>query len=404
MDTNHRGGPPGFVRVLSNDETGAELVYPEYSGNRLYQTLGNLKLTPRAGLVFPDFETGNVLYVTGSTEILIGPEANNVLPRSNLVVKVKIQVARLVEAGLPFRGTSDEFSPYNPNVRILAKEGNIAANVEGSKKAANIATLLKKTRLTPTINRYRFSTTTSAEHKPGQWVALDFSDELDMGYSHMRDDDPKSLNDDFIRTFTVSSPPPPAPSSTVPNSNTHVAGSEFEITIRKIGPVTEFLDRLNDRSGLEVPIRGLGGDFHIDVTDDAGFIPFIAGGVGITPLLAHLPSLIPFKDRLHLIWSVRAEDLGLVLDTVQHYPAVASRTALFVTNWPVQTEAKSSETLLHNIKTAGVARVETRRIQKDDLMSVGTVKKYYLCAGKQLRTSVLAWLEGKNVVFEDFDY
>lgn len=65
MDTNHRGGPQGFVRVLSNDEDGLTFIYPEYSGNRLYQTLGNLVETPQAGFVFPDFSTGDVLYLTG---------------------------------------------------------------------------------------------------------------------------------------------------------------------------------------------------------------------------------------------------------------------------------------------------------------------------------------------------
>ena len=29
MDTNHRGGPPGFVRILSNDDNGLTIVYPE---------------------------------------------------------------------------------------------------------------------------------------------------------------------------------------------------------------------------------------------------------------------------------------------------------------------------------------------------------------------------------------
>lgn len=73
MDTNHRGGPPGFVRVAKNDEDGVVLVYPEYSGNRLYQTLGNLQAKPLAGLVFPDFESSNVLYVRFSRFSLLGP-------------------------------------------------------------------------------------------------------------------------------------------------------------------------------------------------------------------------------------------------------------------------------------------------------------------------------------------
>ena len=87
MDSNHRGGPPGFVRVLSNDESGAVVCYPEYSGNRLYQTLGNLNINPLAGICIPDFDAGHMLYLTGKTEILVGKKAAEVLPRSNLAVQ-----------------------------------------------------------------------------------------------------------------------------------------------------------------------------------------------------------------------------------------------------------------------------------------------------------------------------
>ena len=55
MDTNHRGGPPGFVRCLSGEDGYTKFVYPEYSGNRLYQSLGNLMLEPKSGFFFPDF-------------------------------------------------------------------------------------------------------------------------------------------------------------------------------------------------------------------------------------------------------------------------------------------------------------------------------------------------------------
>lgn len=85
MDTNHRGGSRGFVRVGRNDDGVVELVYPECkstiymavrtvrgimsltradSGNRLYQTLGNLQVNPRIGIAIPDFETSDVLYVS----------------------------------------------------------------------------------------------------------------------------------------------------------------------------------------------------------------------------------------------------------------------------------------------------------------------------------------------------
>src|SRR5436190_4376837 len=119
MDTNIRGGARGFVRVLSNNPGGTILVYPEYSGNRLYQTLGNLQITPLAGYCFPDFETGDVLYLTGKTQVLIGQAAAILLPRSNLAVMVTVTAAKYVEKGLAFRGEAGEPCSYNMAVRYL---------------------------------------------------------------------------------------------------------------------------------------------------------------------------------------------------------------------------------------------------------------------------------------------
>ncbi|KQQ23509.1 pyridoxamine 5'-phosphate oxidase [Methylobacterium sp. Leaf123] len=69
VDVSHRGGRPGFVRV------GAEggLTVPDYSGNRFFNTLGNLLANPRAGLVCPDFATGDLLQMSGRTEVVLDP-------------------------------------------------------------------------------------------------------------------------------------------------------------------------------------------------------------------------------------------------------------------------------------------------------------------------------------------
>jgi predicted pyridoxine 5'-phosphate oxidase superfamily flavin-nucleotide-binding protein len=53
-DASHRGGNPGFVHVLNE----TKLIWPDYSGNGMFQTLGNLAIDPRAGLLFMDFESG----------------------------------------------------------------------------------------------------------------------------------------------------------------------------------------------------------------------------------------------------------------------------------------------------------------------------------------------------------
>jgi hypothetical protein len=65
-DASHRGGNPGFVRVL--DEISVRI--PDYRGNSMFNTLGNLAVNPNAGLLFPDFENRRVLQLTGTAEIL----------------------------------------------------------------------------------------------------------------------------------------------------------------------------------------------------------------------------------------------------------------------------------------------------------------------------------------------
>ncbi len=70
VDVSHRGGKPGFVRV-----DGDVLTIPDFSGNRFFNTLGNLVANPVAGLLFIDFERGDVLQLTGRAEVVLdGPE------------------------------------------------------------------------------------------------------------------------------------------------------------------------------------------------------------------------------------------------------------------------------------------------------------------------------------------
>ncbi|KAJ5671809.1 Riboflavin synthase-like beta-barrel [Penicillium longicatenatum] len=386
MDTNHRGGPPGFVRVESNNPSGAVLVYPEYSGNRLYQTLGNLQVNPRAGWVIPDFESGDVLYVTGNTQILVGKEAAKVLPRSNLAIRLTITAARYVQNGLAFRGEPGELSPYNPAVRFLPTEKGAPAT-EGAGDMT--ATLIKKETITPTINRLRFRVSSSNPISwiPGQYATISFEEELNMGYSHMRDDDPSSLNDDFIRTFTVSSYP-----------GRDLPANEFELMVRLHGKVTDYLFHANERAGLEVPLKGFGGTFRLP-TDNDTIVPFVAGGIGITPLIGQLPDLD--IGRLRLFWSVSVYDMALVHDLFQRWPQLATSTTLFVTGPSLDIDDCLRS--VHDIIQAFSARIEARRMQANDLdHSLADV--WYLCAGTGLQQRVLTWLKGKKIVYEDFNY
>lgn len=465
MGTNHRGGPPGFVRVLTNDGSSTSLVFPEYSGNRLYQTLGNLKMTNKAGLVFPDFETQDVLYVTGTTEILFGEAAGSVLPRSNLVVKVALTAARFVQKGLAFRGITDEFSPYNPPVRFLPTEHNALQIKPAATNAIAHAQLVNIQTITPTISCARFKVSkakAAARWSTGQYVALSFEAELSAGYSHMRDSDPKSLNDDHVRTFTISSPPP----ALDPAKPNNADADEFEITFRTVGVVTRFLARQHPRVGLSLPLKGFGGSFAIPLIRDTQ-IPFVAGGIGITPLLAHLPSLrLATSTSLRLFWMVNIRDINLVLDTFQRHPVLASsptRVKLFLSGFVKDTDLSSPQAthlqalykLLSipspavvggsQVARKGNTEIFRRRMAAADIASelenkVKAVAKkeikaenktqqakknnpskdlpagpagndtWYICAAPTARKELLGWLaatnpEGKiKTVYEDFGY
>jgi predicted pyridoxine 5'-phosphate oxidase superfamily flavin-nucleotide-binding protein len=63
-DCSHRGGPPGFVR-----EAGGELRFPDYHGNSMFNTLGNLAVDPAAALLFPDFATGRTVQLSGTAAV-----------------------------------------------------------------------------------------------------------------------------------------------------------------------------------------------------------------------------------------------------------------------------------------------------------------------------------------------
>ncbi len=104
-DASHRGGRPGFVRVR-DDRT---LEFPDYPGNTMFNTLGNLTRHPRAGLLFVDFERGDLLQLTGRARVLWEPET---------AVRVEIEEVRLTPGGCPLRFELVEPWPANPPLTV----------------------------------------------------------------------------------------------------------------------------------------------------------------------------------------------------------------------------------------------------------------------------------------------
>lgn len=84
-DASHRGGPPGFVLVTDD----GKLRIPDYSGNNYFNTIGNLLRDPRVGLVFPEFETGRLIQITGRARIEWTPEHSHD-PNARRMVEITV--------------------------------------------------------------------------------------------------------------------------------------------------------------------------------------------------------------------------------------------------------------------------------------------------------------------------
>ena len=69
-DSTFRAGPPGFVRVLDEQH----LSWPEYRGNGVMASLGNITENAHVGLLFIDFREAIGLHVNGTAEIVEDPD------------------------------------------------------------------------------------------------------------------------------------------------------------------------------------------------------------------------------------------------------------------------------------------------------------------------------------------
>lgn len=107
-DVSHRGGKPGFVRIDS-DRT---LTIPDFHGNCYFNTIGNIELNPHTGLLFVDFKGGDLLYLTGTAEIIWSGAEISTYTGAEQLIHFHLDRGYLVRDSFPLRWTPPEFSPH----------------------------------------------------------------------------------------------------------------------------------------------------------------------------------------------------------------------------------------------------------------------------------------------------
>jgi predicted pyridoxine 5'-phosphate oxidase superfamily flavin-nucleotide-binding protein len=106
VDISHRGGRPGFVRT-----EGDVLSIPDFRGNRYFNTLGNLLGEPRAALLFPDFETGDLLQLRGVATIDWSPAAAERFEGAERIWHFRVARGWFRRGATTLRGAFIDYSP-----------------------------------------------------------------------------------------------------------------------------------------------------------------------------------------------------------------------------------------------------------------------------------------------------
>ncbi|MEA5627118.1 pyridoxamine 5'-phosphate oxidase family protein [Nostoc sp. UHCC 0251] len=109
-DASHRGGLPGFVQLVNSNK----LVFPDYSGNNMFQTFGNLIVNPKAGLFFIDFEQGHTLQLTGKAKVIWDIERLSEFAGAQRLVEFNIEQVLEIRNACSRRWRFGEYSPVNP--------------------------------------------------------------------------------------------------------------------------------------------------------------------------------------------------------------------------------------------------------------------------------------------------
>ncbi len=262
VDVSHRGGKPGFVRVGDD----GILTIPDFSGNNFFNTLGNICLNSKAGLIFVNFESGDVMQMTGVAEIVLHSEKAILFDGVERLWTFRpTQIVKRKKA-LPLRWAYEEQSPALSATGSweAATKKLLSNNLSNQWEPYLVIKIVNESDHIRSIYLESVDRTPLKNFKAGQHLPI----RLDVpGY-----DEPLS------RTYTLSSAP---------------TDGIYRISVKREGLVSGFLhDQLSE--GDIINARPPQGAFTLK-SDMVRPIVMLAGGVGITPMISMIGQI--FADN-----------------------------------------------------------------------------------------------------------
>lgn len=262
VDVSHRGGKPGFVRV-----EGDRLSIPDYAGNLHFNTLGNLLINPRVGLLFVDFERGDVLQLSGRAEVHLEHPALSTFLGAERVWTVNVRESVWRRGALSLRFAPGEASP-NSLLTGSWEEADAAARAERLSDQWRPFRIERIEDESEAIRSFHLSPDDGegvAPWQPGQHLSVRVQ--------------PDPAEPALMRSYTLSSAP---------------ADGRYRISVKRDGEVSRYLhERL--QVGHRIEVRSPAGQFVFDASERRPAV-LLSAGVGITPMIAMLRQLV-FEGR-----------------------------------------------------------------------------------------------------------
>ena len=261
VDVSHRGGKTGFVRI----DADGKLTIPDFAGNLFFNTLGNILVNPRAGLIFTDFATGDVLQMTGAAKVILdSPEIAAFQGAERLWTFSPSRIV-LRRGALALRWAM-RTNGWSPNSLMTGDWETATLRIEAE-------TLAKSWRPFVVTDVVDESTTIRSFHlmpNDGKGlIAHQAGQHLPIRVTLPGDTDPT------LRTYTISCAP---------------SDGGYRISVKRDGRVSQFLhDHVGQ--GTIIEARGPAGGFTIDAAASRPAV-LVAAGVGITPMLAMLRHMV----------------------------------------------------------------------------------------------------------------
>ena len=413
-DSSHRGGRPGFLRVLDRKI----VCWGDYVGKGMFQTLGNTAICPSVGLLFVDWARGHTLQLTGSVKVQ-WMESGTSLDGSDRLVVFETKRWKLDEHSCPYIWKFVSMSAHNPFLqdveeikKFAHEEVKSAAPLLKTKHLKDIVKteLVNIKQVTHDVKTFQFRSGKPCRIIPGQYATFTIS-----------------LDHPYMRSWTLTSAQPfhKPTRGELPNEFDDLV----EISVKRVdlGKTSRWLHD-EARVGDCIYLMGIEGSFTLyssyriarqekrmeELGPNDWKVLLLSGGIGITPFVAMERSVCQGLKRksvdradcpnvIHIHSEKKVDEIAF-RDEMMEFAreGVMEKLVFCITREEVEQRSEEGNRI-EIVK----GRLDLKMLQ--DRVPDIKERVIYICGPGPFNDAVISYLQelqvsSRNILTENFDY